>query len=316
MQYQIKMNKKTKSNIASTAKQYTALMILDLALDKKLSLEDDIREYLPSLYKNVTDTIKIRHVLNHTSGIRDYCDVMGLQNDIWWKKIGLKNDDVIALLEKQEDLIFKPGSQYTYSNSGYNVLAEIIEKISGEKFTDYSKQFFRNLGMNETSFIERYAGIIPNRAEPYSDWGDGVWLQTPTLTKTAGEGFLYTTLKDQLIYELAIQNANLDNNTLLIKSQQPIPNSEIKTYGFGLELSNFLDRKAVHHSGATGGYNSQMVRFLDEKLTIFAMSNNGNISTNIITKEIARALLPEIKQNDQYNSRLFETQTNTEALQY
>jgi len=315
MQYQIKMNKKTKSNIASTAKQYTALMILDLALNKKLSLEDDIREYLPSLYKNLADTIKIRHVLNHTSGIRDYCDLMGLQNDIWWKKIGLKNDDVIALLEKQEDLAFKPGSQYVYSNSGYNILAEIIEKISGEKFTDYSKRFFRNLGMNETYFIERYAGIIPNRAEPYSDWGDGVWLQTPTLTKTAGEGFLYTTLKDQLIYELAIQNANLNNNTLLLKSQQPIPNSEIKAYGFGLELDNFLDRKAVHHSGATGGYNSQMVRFLDEKLTIFAMSNNGNISTNIITKEIAHALLPEIKQNDQYNSRLFEAISSPEEPQ-
>ena len=307
MQYQLKMDKKTKSNIASTAKQFTALMILDLALNEKLSLEDDIRKYLPSLYKEVDDKIRIRHVLNHTSGIRDYCDLMGLQNDIWWKKMGLKNDDVIELLEKQENLAFKPGSQYTYSNSGYNILAEIIEKISGEKFTDYSKRFFRNLGMIETLFIERYAGIIPNRAEPYGDWGDGVWLQTPTLTKTAGEGFLYTTLKDQLIFEQAIQNANYNNNILLIKSQKTIPNSEIETYGFGLELDNFLDRKAVHHSGATGGYNSQMVRFLDEKLTIFAMSNNGNISTNLITKEIARVFLSELKKKDQYDSRLFET---------
>ncbi|WP_282043795.1 serine hydrolase domain-containing protein [Winogradskyella flava] len=313
--YQMKMDQKTKSNIASIAKQYTALMILDLALKDQVSLEDDIRTYLPTLYKKVEEKIKIRHVLNHTSGIRDYVELMSLQNKVWWKQVGLKNDDIIDLLEKQEDLAFKPGSQYTYSNSGYNILAEIIERVSGQKFTDYSKQFFRDLGMKETLFIERYAGVIPYRAEPYADWGDGVWLQTPTVTKTAGEGFLYTTLKDQLLFEQAIQNANQDNNILLIKSQQSILNSEIKTYGFGLELDNFLDRKAVHHSGATGGYNSQMVRFLDEKLTIFAMSNNGNISTNMITKEIARALLPEIKQNDQYNSRLFETIGSTKEPQ-
>ncbi|GAA4966841.1 serine hydrolase domain-containing protein [Algibacter aquimarinus] len=312
LQFQIKMNEKTKSNIASTAKQYTALIILDLALKEKLSLEDDIRKYLPSLYKKVEHKIKIRHVLNHTSGIRDYCDLMSIQNDIWWKKIGLKNDDVIALLEKQEDLAFKPGSQYTYSNSGYIVLAEIIEKVSGEKFTDYSKQFFRNLGMKETLFVERYAGVIPNRAEPYSDWGDGVWLQTPTVTKTAGEGFLYTTLKDQLIYEQAVQNATKNNNVLLIRSQQPIPNSEINSYGFGLELNNFLNRKAVYHSGATSGYHSQMIRFPEEKLSIFAMSNNGNISTFTITKEVARVLLPEMKQKEQYNNRLYEAISSIE----
>ena len=315
LQYKIPVTTKTRSNIASTAKQFTALMILDLALNGKLNIEDDIRKYLPNLYKKVGDKIKIRHVLNHTSGIRDYCDLMSIQNNIWWKQVGLDNDDVIELLEKQEELAFVPGSQYVYSNSGYNILAKIIENVTGEKFTKYSKRFFRDLGMKETLFIERYAGVIPNRAEPYADWGDGVWLQTPTVTETAGEGFLYTTLKDQLIYELVIQNANLDNNTLLVKSQKPIPNSEIKTYGFGLELGNFLDRKAVYHSGATGGYNSQMVRFLDEKLTIFAISNNGNISTNMITKEIARVLLLEKKQNDQYNSRLFETQMSTEALQ-
>lgn len=311
LQYQIKMNEKTKSNIASTAKQYTALMILDLALKEKLSLEDDIRKFLPSLYKKVEHKIKIRHILNHTSGIRDYCDLMSIQNDIWWKKIGLENDDVTALLEKQEDLAFKPGSQYTYSNSGYIVLAEIIEKVSGEKFTDYSKQFFHDLGMRETLFIERYTGVIPNRAEPYTDWGDGLWLQTPTVTKTAGEGFLYTTLKDQLIYEQAVQNATKNNNVLLIRSQQPIPNSEINSYGFGLELKNFLNRKAVYHSGATSGYHSQIIRFPEEKLSIFAMSNNGNISTNAISKEISGVLLPEMKQKEQYNSRLFKTINST-----
>jgi len=312
LQHQVKVSEKTRSNIASTAKQYTALMILDLALNEKLDLEDDIRQYLPDLYENVDDKIRIRQVLNHTSGIRDYCDLMGIQNDIWWKKMGLKNEDVIELLEKQEDLAFTPGSQYTYSNSGYNVLAKIIEQVSGEKFTDYSKQFFIDLGMKETYFIERYMGVIPNRAEPYADWGEGVWLQTPTITKTAGEGFLYTTLKDQLIYEQAVQNANKSNNDLLIKSQLPIPNSEIKTYGFGLELKNQLNRKAVHHSGVTSGYHAQTIRFPEEELTVFIMSNNGNIRSDLIAKEIARVYLSEIPIEDKYNERLFDKSNNVE----
>ena len=301
IQHQVKVTSKTRSNIASTAKQFTALMILQMALDKKLSLEDDIRKYLPNLYTNVQEEIKIRQVINHSSGIRDYVELMSLQDRIWWKQMGLDNDDVMELLEKQEELAFKPGSQYTYSNSGYVVLTKIIEKISGESFNDYSDKFFQSLGMNETNFVRRYMGIIPNRAEPYSDWGSGELSQTPTVTKTNGEGFLFTTLKDQLNYEIAIQNAANENNELLIMSQREIPNSEITHYGYGLELGDRLNRKAVHHAGGTYSYHSQMVRYPEENLSIFIMSNNGNISSYLIANEIANVLLPELEKTIEYD---------------
>lgn len=306
LQHQVQTTSKTRSNIASTAKQFTALMILDLAMKEKLSLEDDIRKYLSSLYPNVQETIKIRHLINHTSGIRDYVELMSLQNNVWWKQFGLDNDDVMELLEKQNDLGFAPGSQYSYSNSNYNILTKVIEKISGESFNEYSKQFFQNLGMNETSFVERYMGVIPNRADPYSDWGRGEWWQTPTVTKTNGEGFLFTTLKDQLIYEQAIQNAEKDNNLLLLKSQQPIPNSEKTEYGFGLKLTNQLQRNAVHHDGVTYSYHSQMIRFPEEKLSIFILSNNGNIRSDLIAKEIAALFLPEIPQETTYDEQWYK----------
>ena len=225
LQHQVKITKETRSNIASTAKQFTALMILDLALKDKLSLEDDIRKYLPNLYQEVKEEIKVRHVINHTSGIRDYVELLSLKNQTWWQQVGLDNNDIMQLLEKQKDLGFAPGLKYSYSNSGYVVLAEIIEKVSGQSFNDYSKAFFEGLGMKNTSFVKRYMEVIPNRAEPYSDWGRGEWWQSPTVTKTNGEGFLFTTLEDQLIYEQAIQNAAAENNSLLIKSQQAIPNS-------------------------------------------------------------------------------------------
>ncbi len=309
LQHQIKVNDKTRSNIASTAKQFTALMVLDLMLKNKLNLEDDIRKYLPKLYQNVKDPIKIRHLINHTSGIRDYVELMSLNGLVWWKRFGLDNDDVMELMEKQEDIGFQPGSKHAYSNSNYIILTKVIEKVSGEKFTKYSKAFFESLGMHETSFVERYMGVIPNRANPYSDWGRGEWWETPTVTKTNGEGFLFTTLKDQLMYEQAVQNANQNNNMLLIKSQESIPNSTIQTYGFGLKLKDRLQRTAVHHDGATYGFHSQTLRFPKEKLTVFIMSNNGNIRSDLIADEIASVFLPKIQQEVQYDERLSENIT-------
>ncbi|MEN0051433.1 MAG: serine hydrolase domain-containing protein, partial [Bacteroidota bacterium] len=178
--HRIKVSEKTRFNIASTAKQFTALMILQLSIEGKLSLEDDIRKYLPTLYPKVKEDIKIRHLLNHSSGIRDYVELLSLKGEIWWKQMGLDNDDILELIAQQEDLGFDPGSQYAYSNTGYVLLAKIVEAVTDEKFTDYSKNFFQQIDMKETSFVERYMGIIPNRAEPYYDWGNGKWMRTPT----------------------------------------------------------------------------------------------------------------------------------------
>jgi len=311
LQHQVKADKKTRSNIASTAKQFTALMILQLSLERKLNLEDDIRKYLPAIYPNVKEKIKIRHLLNHSSGIRDYADLMSIQQKPWWRNEGLDNDDVIKLLEKQEDLAFIPGSRYMYSNSGYTILTKIIAEVSGKKFHKYSKQFFEELGMKNTSFLEDYMYVIPNQSQPYSDWGDGVWQQYPMITNLYGDGFLFTTLKDQLLFEQAVQNANHNHNVLLIQSQKAIPNSEIKTYGFGLELDDRLNYKAVHHSGGTGSYHSQTIRFPNEKLTVFVMSNNSKIWSGSIADEIANTILPKKQPEKNYDKSMNSIQKKT-----
>ncbi|MEL6141151.1 MAG: serine hydrolase domain-containing protein [Bacteroidota bacterium] len=293
LQHQVPADENTRSNIASTAKQFTALMVLELALQGKLSLEDDIRKFIPDLYPKVKEEIKLRHLLNHTSGVRDYCDLMGIQGNAWWRRIGLDNEDVIDLLRQQEDLAFAPGSDYEYSNSGYNLLAEVIEIVAEEDFHRYSDRFFQNLGMTQTSFLESYMYVIPNQAQPYSDWGDGVWQQYPTMTSTYGEGFLYTTLDDQLRYEQLIQSAAKDGNELLLASQQPIPNSERETYGFGVELNDRFNYKSVYHAGGTGSYGSEVVRYPEEQLSIFVMTSNSRVWSGGLADEIAREFLPE-----------------------
>lgn len=317
--HQIKFDEKTRSNIASTAKQFTALMILQLSIENKLKLEDDIRTYLPSLYPNIKEAIKIRHVINHTSGIREYIGLLDIQGKSWWTEVGLRNREVIKLLEKQEDLAFKPGTQYSYSNSGYIILTKIIEKVTGEKFTKYSKKFFEELGMNDTGFPKGYMGVIPHRADPYSDWGSGEWFQSPVVTRVAGDGYLFTTLRDQLKYEIAVQNAKSHNDVLLIRSQQAIPNSEIKTYGYGLRLFNWYwgERTAVHHDGGTNGYNSQTVRFTDDNLTVFVMSNHGNIASDDVANAVANVMLPKLekKKDLSYDSRFYNKKDFAKASQ-
>lgn len=304
LQHKVPASKDTRSNIASTAKQFTALMILDLSQQGKLDLEADIRLYFPELYPNVKDTIRIRHLLNHTSGIRDYCDLMSIQQDPWWRREGLDNEDVLDLLTKQEDLAFKPGAAYTYSNSGYTLLADLIERVTEESFHRYSEKFFQNLGMIQTAFLEDYMYIIPNQALPYSDWGDGVWQQYPTMTNTYGEGFLFTTLEDQLHYEQLVQKAAADRNELILASQQPIPNSERKHYGFGLELSETLGYPSVHHAGGTGSYGSQMLRFPEQRLSIFVMSSNSQVYTGGLALEIAKIFLKEKEKAVEYSSKI------------
>ncbi|MEO1652613.1 MAG: serine hydrolase domain-containing protein, partial [Bacteroidota bacterium] len=315
LSHQVKIDQKSRFNIASTAKQFTALMILQLSEEGKLSLEDDIRKYIPALYPKVKEEIKIRHLINHSSGIRDYVFLLEIQDKPFWRQVGMDNGDVIELLEKQEELVFKPGSHYLYSNSNYTILTKIIEKISGEKFNDYSDAFFRELGMNETSFVKRYMGVIPHRVDPYSDWGSGEWFQDITVTKFNGDGFLYTTLPDQLKYEQAVQQAPQNNNTLLIKSQGPIPNSEITTYGFGLELDGRLGRDAPYHSGSTFGAHSHVSRFPEEKLSVFVMSNNGKIWSGDIADDIASVFLPKMEKKVVYDPRFSKSSSKTESTQ-
>ena len=310
--HKVKVNDSTRFNIASTSKQFTALLLLQLSMDGKLDLEEDIRKYLPKLYPKVKSEIKIRHLINHTSGIRDYVFLYEMKNKHWWKQVGKGNKDVLRLLELQEALMFSPGTAYAYSNSNYIIMAQLISEVTGERFHDYSERWFKSLGMNETAFLKKYMAVIPNKADPYSDWGSADWLQFPMVTKFYADGSLYTTLKDQLLFEIAVQHAEKEGNELLLAGQQPIPNSEIKSYGFGVELDKRTGRNAIFHAGSTGSYNCQLDRFPTEALSIFIMTNNGKIICQHVADDIANLLLPGVeKTTEAYNKRYYEKRTTT-----
>ncbi len=296
MQHLVPITSESVFNIASVAKQFTALMVLKANLDGAISLEDDIRKYYPDFYPEIKESIKISYLLNHTSGIRDYSDLMSLQFEAWWRREGLDNDDVIDLLLQQDDLNFPPGTDYLYSNSNYTLLSGIIEKATGIPFVDYSRKVFDELGMESTFYMDNYMKVIPNHAFPFADWGDGVWQVYPNMVNVHGDGFLYTTLEDQLKYEQALHKID-DANSYLYISQFPIQGNDYESYGFGLELSERFGKKVVFHSGSTGAYHAQTIRFPSEKISIFIMSNNSKLWSGYMADKVSEIILESPSEN-------------------
>ncbi|MEL6254530.1 MAG: serine hydrolase domain-containing protein [Bacteroidota bacterium] len=289
LEHMIPVDVNTRFNIASTAKQFTALCILNLELEGKLELEDDFRKYLHGFYEDIEHPITIASMLTHSSGIRDYSDLLSVEGDPWWKRVGYGNKEVVQLLKAQKDLNFEPGSQYSYSNSNYTLLSEIVAKLSGKSFLEYTRELFDKLGMPNSQYCDNYMAVIPNKSLPYNNWGDGKWQQYPMVVDLNGDGFLFTTLKDQLSWETFLQTET--DNPLASKSQEAIPSSEIKSYGYGIELEDYKGLKMRAHEGATGSYNSQVVRFPEQKVSIFVMTNNGKFWSYGVAREVADIIL-------------------------
>lgn len=299
LEHEIEIDKDTRFNIASNAKQFTALCILKLIEQEKINLEDDFRKYLPDLYKNVQDKITVSNLLTHTSGIRDVYDLWALKGKSWWK-LFIDNGDAIELLQFQKDLNFKPGTEYLYSNSNYILLAEIVKKVTDRDFSEFAKTMFEELEMPGTNFLTNYMTVVPNKARPYGNWNG--WREYPSITEIHGDGALFTTLKDQLKWEQIIQrnNGKYFSKRLINESQSQIENSIASGYGYGLMFDNYMGLKYTCHDGSTGAYHATFLRFPTKKTAIVVMSNSGSVPANYLAWQIADLVLDLENDNTVY----------------
>lgn len=284
------IGKNTRFNIASNGKQFTALAILTLIELKKISLADDIRKWLPQIYPQIKEKIRIQDLLNHTSGIRDCYDLWSLQGYTWWEQ-SFGNEDVLKLLSQQKELNFKPGSRYSYSNSNYILLALLIERVTGKSFVAYTNELFQKLGMPNTSFESNYQTIKGPIARAYFNFG--TWTTYNWIWNVCGDGNLFTTLEDQIQWEKLLQGKGKSNisQAALVKSQQPIPSSKFKNYGYGLEFGTYKGLPYQFHEGATGAWKATTVRFPQQKLSIITFTNSGKTIPAQQTREMADLLL-------------------------
>ncbi|MHA7058769.1 serine hydrolase domain-containing protein [Aquimarina sp. M1] len=293
----IMIDEKSRFNIASNGKQFTALAVLSLIEDDKLSLDNDIRIFFPKLFPKIKSKIKIAHLLNHTSGIRDVYDLWSLQGITWWKHT-YNMEDAISLLHKQTALNFEPGSSYSYSNSNYILLAEIITKVAKTSFITYTDQMFKDLQMPNTSFISNYKSIKEPVAKPYFNFD--TWFGYDWIWNIYGDGNIFSTLQDQLTWEQILQTKQNKrfSKALLEKSQSLLPGTSNKKYGYGLAFAKYKDLPYKYHKGSTGAWKAITTRFIEQNVTIVTLTNSGKTDPMSQTLRSADILI-DIKSNSE-----------------
>ena len=274
----------------SVAKQFTAAAIVLLQQDGKLSLDDPVRKYIPEL-PDYGAPLTIRHLLNHTSGIRDWGTVLSLTGAGRGERV-VTQDLALDVITHQRALDFTPGSEYSYSNSGYNLLAIIIERVSKQKFPAFvEERLFKPLGMKNSSWRDDYQRIVPGRAQAYSRQGNGPWRLNMPFLNVYGNGGMLTTVGDWMKW-----NAMLDSKALgaplveALETRGVLNDGRKIAYALGLTVDTYKGMKDVSHGGATAGYQTFLARYPDNKVSIGVMCNGtspgaGGIAAGI-TDEI------------------------------
>jgi CubicO group peptidase (beta-lactamase class C family) len=288
LEYDIANTPNTLYHMASVSKQFTAYCILLLAKQGKLNLDDDIRNYLPS-FPDLKEKITIRHLLNHTSGIRDQWALLNIagtrQDDV------ITQDHILKILSKQQALNFKPNEDFSYSNSGYTLLAEIIKSVSGESLRAFADAaIFKPLQMTHTFFHDDYNEIIKNRASSYSR-NDSTHFSNCVLSySTIGATGLYTTMKDMSKWIQNFYTIKAGDKTaihLLTDSKPTLANGKSSDYAFGITNERYHGKILYKHGGADAGYRNMMYIFPTEKMGFVIFSNLADIPVAQEANELA-----------------------------
>ncbi|HKJ07393.1 MAG TPA: serine hydrolase domain-containing protein [Flavobacteriaceae bacterium] len=289
----ISINRKSKFRIGSTSKQFTAACILILIEQGKIKYTDKLNQFFHS-FPNYASTITIRHLLHHTSGIRDYPTIALLKglynNEIY------TDDMIMDWLTRQKQLNFKPGEEFMYSNSNYWLLGQIVENVSGKNLADFANEhLFKPLQMDNSHFHNNNKYDFKNRVIGYSTNNSQNFTKNNIQLEIIGDGGLYTTILDLAKWDNVFYKKNNVNNLVLeelIRKGKLNDGSEIN-YGGGLFISNYKGLKAISHSGVVEGFKSQLLRFIDEKLSIVVLANRDDINAVEKAKQIADILLAD-----------------------
>lgn len=257
----------THYRLASVTKQFTAAAILTLAGSGSLRLSDPVRKFLPAL-PPATDPITIEHLLTHTSGLVDYEDLVPEGT-----KEQLKDADVLRLLEQQNRLEFAPGSSYRYSNSGYALLALVVERASGRTFSRFLREeIFGPVGMAHAVAHEEGISSIANRAWGYSRTDTGWKRDDQSLTSAVlGDGGVYASV-DELALWLGAQDGERFAALSIPRVDTDVAGTR---YGYGLRIHEHRGMRVISHTGETRGFRNAMVRFPDQRLAVVVLTNRN-----------------------------------------
>ncbi|MCA0457349.1 MAG: beta-lactamase family protein [Chloroflexi bacterium] len=274
-------------HIASISKQFAAFAIALLDQAGKLSVDDDIRKYIPEM-PDYGDVITIRMLAHHTSGLRDQWDLLHMAG---WRENDLKtNADVLYLASKQQELNFKPNDEYLYSNTGYTLLGLIVERVSGQTLREFTTEhIFKPLEMNDTHFHDDFEMIVKNRAYGYSPRPEGGYRISIPLFDTVGATSLFSTVEDLARWEQNFFHKRVGGEQVINLMLKPgiLNNGEAIDYAFGIRVINYRGVPTFGHSGADAGYRSDFLCFPDQRFAVIIFCNLSTMIPSILSKKVA-----------------------------
>ena len=270
----VSITPQTVFDIGSTSKQFTAASILLLEKQGKLSVHDDIRKYLPEI-PDYGHTITILHLLNHTSGLRDYLTLFELAGINIDGVTG--DDDALAVIARQKALNFEPGSEWLYSNSGFFLLSVIVKRVSGKTLREFAAEnIFDPLEMNQTVFRNQHTQLVGNRAMAYDPNQAGTaYVLNVSYFEQTGDGAVHTSVEDLLKWDENFYSGQVGGQPFLAEIQEPGKLNSGKALGYakGLFVGTYRGLRFVDHGGSWGGYRAQLLRFPDQHFSVACLCN-------------------------------------------
>ena len=287
LEHEVKNTADTIFEAGSVAKQFTAAAVLMLARDGKLSLEDAVRKYIPEL-PDYGAPLTIRHMLNHSSGLRDWGSVAGIGG---WPRTtrAYTHAHVLDIVSRQRALNFPPGTRYSYSNTGFNLAAILVSRVSGMPFAEFSqKRLFGPLGMTRTSWRDDHRRIVKGRAVAYSEDAGTFRIQMP-FENVHGNGGLLTTVGDLLKWNENFATAVVGDAAFVREQETPGKFADGREHGYalGLTVGEYKGVRAVQHSGSTAGYRAHLSRYPDQQLSVAVLCNGSTAGATQYANAVA-----------------------------
>ncbi len=275
---------------ASVSKQFTAFAVAMLAKQGKLSLDDDVRKWIPEV-PDFGKTITIRQLIHHTSGLRDYFVLLRMTG---WPADGpITEARFLDLVSRQKSLNFDPGTRHLYSNTGYVLLSILVERVSGQSLRDFADaSIFRPLGMTNSHFRDDHTTLVKNRALAYSPQQNGWRINVPGFD-VVGDGGLFTTVEDLAKWAHNFDSRSVGGDDVLaqVLTRGRLTTGDSIRYAFGLSHGVNGGRAVIEHGGAYGGYRTHLVRFPDQRLSVATLCNAGTAIAAALGHRVASVFL-------------------------
>jgi CubicO group peptidase (beta-lactamase class C family) len=293
LEHGVRTSPSTVFDIASVSKQFAGLAIAMLVDQGKVSLDDDIREYLPDM-PDFGQRVTVRHLVHHTSGLRDWTSVFPLAGTGFEDVITF--DQILNMARHQRELNYDPGAEYSYTNTGYNLLAEIVERVTGEPFPDWMEaQVFEPLGMTSTHFHGDHDRIVVNRAYSYAVDPERGYRNVANNLTALGSSSLYTTVEDLAKWALNYEHARVGGRAAIeLTHQRGILNDgDTIGYAFGQGVGEYRGLRTVTHGGSWAGFRTYLLRLPEQRSAVIVLSNLAGFPTTFMARSVADVYLAD-----------------------